>query len=148
MNAEHFLRIRIGRNFNNQVKQFIFEIIKFHNNTPIFLSTFYHAPRGAANQRKEGSGMGERKNQLNAFGLEVTMFCAQHGIKKKDLAARAGVECSSIWKIGTGQRTGVEVIPLVRAAMEDYIRESGEIAIIMPLVRAAMEAYKRECGEG
>ncbi len=70
--------------------------------------------------------MGRRVNRLNNFGLEVTMFCASNGISKQYLAALAGVDYTSIWKVGSDQRAGVTVIPRVRAAMADYIRERKE----------------------
>ncbi len=79
--------------------------------------------------------MNKRKNRLNQFGMEVAMYCLKYGLEKQELSALAGVDASSIKKVGTGARSGVTVIPLVRAAMEDYAQDHEP----MPY---------SECGEG
>ncbi len=67
--------------------------------------------------------MKKRTNRLNQFGMDVAIFCLRHNLEKQELAALAGVDASSIKKVGTGVRSGVTVIPLVRAAMEAYARD-------------------------
>ena len=67
-----------------------------------------------------------RKSRLNQFGMEVANFCGKYGFTMQGLAKLAGVERTSIWNVGTGRRSGLTVIPRVKAAMEAYVREHGE----------------------
>lgn len=59
-----------------------------------------------------------------AFGLEVSMFCARHGMSLKELAAEAGTPYDSLRAACNGRRAGHVTEAAVRPVMERHEAEA------------------------
>lgn len=57
------------------------------------------------------------------FGVEVKVFTAKTGLSLKDLAEMTGVKYMTLVETTTGKCAGHDVIPKVRAFMENYKSE-------------------------
>lgn len=64
------------------------------------------------------------RDKFNEFGMEVTIFCAQHGISKKQLADEAGVPYDSMLAAGKNRRAGHVTRAAVLPVMERYEAEA------------------------
>ena len=62
----------------------------------------------------------------NEFGLEVSLFCARHGITKRTLAQEAGVPYASLLAAETGRRAGHVTKAAVRPVMARYEAAAGK----------------------
>lgn len=54
------------------------------------------------------------------FGIAVDVFCARHGMRKKELAEKAGVRYGTLCETKTGGTPGYELVEKVEKFMEDY----------------------------
>lgn len=68
--------------------------------------------------------MQRTREPLNDFGVEITVFCARHGITKKQLAAEAGVPYDSLLAAGTCRRAGHVTRAAVLPVIEKYEAEA------------------------
>lgn len=58
------------------------------------------------------------------FGIEVSIFCAQTGMTKRELAAGAGVKYSTLVEATTGRCAGHHLIPIARDFMQNYLKRA------------------------
>lgn len=64
--------------------------------------------------------MATSRKPKTEFGIEVKTFTAKHGMTVKELAEAAGVKYTTLVETTTGRCAGKELIPAVRAFMENY----------------------------
>lgn len=69
--------------------------------------------------------MAVRKKPKTPFGVELSMFCAQHGLTYKDVADGAGVKRSTLIDTTSGRCAGAQLIPRVRQYMAEYNARAG-----------------------
>lgn len=58
------------------------------------------------------------------FGVEVSVFKAQTGMSIKQIADGAGVKYTTLVEATTGRCAGHQLIPAVRAFMQNYMEAS------------------------
>ena len=54
------------------------------------------------------------------FGIEVSIYCAQTGMTKRELAQDAGVKYTTLVEATTGRCAGHQLIPIVRDYMTNH----------------------------
>jgi hypothetical protein len=65
------------------------------------------------------------------FGIEVTVFCAETGMKKDELAKQAGVNYATMLDVEVGRSAGHELVPKVHAFMFDYRKKAANAALLL-----------------
>ncbi len=63
------------------------------------------------------------KKKKTEFGRELAAFLNRHDLYAKDVAAAAGVSCSTLHDVTRGRSAGHELIPKVREFMARYDAE-------------------------
>ena len=58
------------------------------------------------------------------FGIEVSIFCAQTGMTKRELAAGAGVKYSTLVRPPRAAAPDTRLIPIARDFMQNYLKRA------------------------
>lgn len=66
------------------------------------------------------------RDPMNQFGLEVTAFCAQQGMTKKQLAALAGIPYDTLLQTGKGRCAGHTARKAIKEVMNEYAERAGK----------------------
>ncbi len=61
-----------------------------------------------------------RRKPKTDFGIELKVFTAETGMTIREVAEGAGVKYTTLYETTTGRCAGHELIPRVRAFMEQY----------------------------